>query len=256
MPLVKTEGIILQGRKYSETSKILSLFTLDSGLISVLAKGGRKGTKKFPGGLETLNRVELQYYHKPNRDLQNFKSSDLMESYQGLRSGLPRTYTALSLSETILRTVASEDPNASLYSVLLKALETLNKMETNPWTIRWKYLIEICPHLGFGLSLDGCAFCGNRETIKAFDFKAGGFVCRDHVGGETAKIPSSAELWGILRFLWSCKYSVVTRITVSAKIGRIIEGFFLQYFKYHIPALKTLESWKKLPAIYWGEGDQ
>jgi len=92
MPLVKTEGIVLQTRKYSETSKILTAFTKDQGRVSLLFKGGRKGTKKFPGGLETLNRVEMQYYQKGGRELQTFKSFDLIESYQGLRPFTCRDY--------------------------------------------------------------------------------------------------------------------------------------------------------------------
>jgi len=80
MALIETEGVILQTRPYSESSKILVIFTRAEGKISLLVKGGRKGTKKFPGGLETLNRVSLSYYHKSTRDLQNFKSFDLINS--------------------------------------------------------------------------------------------------------------------------------------------------------------------------------
>ncbi len=82
MPIFQTEGIVLQSRNFSETSKILVVFTRDKGVVSILVKGGRKGNKKFPGGLETLNRIDLQYYHKQARELQNVKSFDLIYSSQ------------------------------------------------------------------------------------------------------------------------------------------------------------------------------
>jgi DNA repair protein RecO (recombination protein O) len=127
MPLLQTEAIILYNRKFSETSKIISLYTKDRGRVSLLVKGGRKGSKKFPGGLETLNRVELQYYYKGGRELQNFKSCDLLDSYQALRKDLALTYTALSLAETLERTTLPEDANADLYSVSVRAMAALNK---------------------------------------------------------------------------------------------------------------------------------
>lgn len=255
MALVKTEGVILQSRPFSESSKILAVFTRDAGRVSVLVKGGRKGAKKFPGGLETLNRVELQYYHRDGRDLQNFKSFDLIESYQNVRGDLRRTYTALSIAETVLRTTASEDSDPDLYWSLIAVLATLDNQEQRPWAVRWKGLLDICRSLGFGLALDGCSQCGDRGSVVGFDLAAGGFVGEVHQTEQMSIIPSSGEIWGILRFLNQCPHEVTTRVAVSSVTGRQIEALFLQYFKYHIPALKKFESWQKLMDIYWGEGE-
>lgn len=253
MALVKTEGVILQSRPFSESSKILALFTLDAGRVSLLVKGGRKGTKKFPGGLETLNRVELQYYYRGGRELQNFKSSDLLESYSGLRNDLPRTYTALSLAEMVLRATAPDDPNPDLYQTLTTVLSTLNIQEQHPWAIRWKGLLDICRNLGFGMTLDGCSRCGGREAMAGFDLTMGGFICKLHPKEEPNIIKTSGEIWGTLRFLNRCPYEAAARIAVHPAAGRGIEALFTRYFNYHIPTLKQFESWKRLPAVYWGE---
>ena len=253
MPLVKTEGIVLQTRKYSETSKILTAFTKDQGRVSLLFKGGRKGTKKFPGGLETLNRVEMQYYQKGGRELQTFKSFDLIESYQGLRSDLKRTFTALSLAEIILKATAAEDANPGLFQSLTETLDALNVQEENPWAARWKGLLEVSRSLGFAMSLEGCCRCGGRGRMVNFDLSVGGFVCEKHKDMGSNLISTSGEIWGILRFLNHCPRESATRISVGRTTGLKIEALFFQYFKYHVPGLKNLESWNKLPGIYWGE---
>lgn len=253
MPLVKTEGIILLARPFSESSKILVVYTRDQGRVSILVKGGRKGTKKFPGGLETLNRVELQYYHRGGRELQTFKSFDLIESYSSLHSDLQRTYTALSLAEIVLKATASEDDNPDLYRDLTAAFTSLDKQDLHPWAYRWKALLDVCRDLGFGITPESCSRCGNRSSMIGFDLAIGGFVCHKHQLSDANVIPTSGEIWGVLRFLNQCPEGVAHRTFVKYASGRQIEALFLQYFRYHVSGLKSLDSWKKLPEIYWGE---
>lgn len=243
---------MLQQRPFSETSKILVFYTKDRGRVSLLFKGGRKGSKKFPGGLETLNRVDLQYYYKSGRDLQNFKSFDLIEPYPNVRLDLARTFSALSIAETILRTTADEDENHNLYLELITVLSVLDAMERHPWALRWKCLLGICRSLGFGMNLENCSRCGSKAAMICFDLAAGGFICRAHQLDESTMMETSGEAWGILRFLSTCPYDAATRVAVPPNIGRQIEALFNTYFKYHIPGLKDFESWKKLPALYWG----
>jgi DNA repair protein RecO (recombination protein O) len=252
MPLVQSEAIILQTRKFSETSKIISAFTRDRGRISVMIKGGRKGTKKFPGGVETLNRVELQYYYKPGRDLQNFKSADLVASYLGLRNDLKRTYTGLSLAETTLRCTLPEDVHAELFQVLTSALGALDQVETAPWTIRWHCLLQLCRLLGFGMNLQNCRSCGSKGPMRGFDLELGSFVCSHCHVDKPTMLHLGGEFWGVLRFLDTCPVEISPRISVNPSTGRRIEVLFLQYFKYHVSGLQTLESWKLLPSLYWG----
>ena len=86
-----------------------------------------------------------------------------------------------------------------------------------------------------------------------FDLAAGGFVCDKHREEGPNPVPVSGEIWGILRFLSHCPPEAAARIAVGRIAGLKIEALFYQYFKYHVPGLKNLESWKKLPGIYWGE---
>jgi len=253
MPLFESEGIVLQSRSFSETSKILVVFTKERGVVSVLVKGGRKGTKKFPGGLETLNCIDIQYYYKQSRELQNFKSFDLIESFQGIRQDLPRLFTALSLAETVLRCTASEDKNEDLYVDIITALEVLNNQQKNPWCIRWKALLNFSKCLGFGIALEGCNQCGTTTEITHFDLENGGFRCLTHSEEHPSIISISGETWGTLRFLGQCHYEAASRMAVSPFTGRRTESLFRQYYLYHIPGLKNLESWKKLPDVYWAK---
>jgi DNA repair protein RecO (recombination protein O) len=252
MPLIQTEAVILQTRKFSETSKIVSAYSRDRGRLSILIKGGRKGSKKFPGGVETLNRVELQFYHKSGRDLQNFKAADLVASYPELRKDLKRTYTALSLAETVQRCTFPEDPHPDLFQVLTESLAVLEEIETAPWTIRWNSLLRLCRALGFGLNLKECLSCGSKGPMRGFDLESGGFICVACQAKKPQLLHVGGEVWGVLHFLEACPLEVSPRISVNSTAGRRIEVLFLQYFRYHMPGLQAMESWKMLPTLYWG----
>ena len=252
MPLIQAEAIVLGSRKFSESSKIISVFTKDRGRISLLVKGGRKGAKKFPGGLETLNRVEAQFYYKSGRELHNFRSADLIETYANLRKDLALTYTALSLAETLERTTLPDDDNAGLFATLADSFSVLNRTAIHPWTIRWRGLLGICRALGFGMSLEGCQACGKKGPMRGFNLARGGFICAACYKPEADVVALPGEIWGILRFLNSCPADAAVRMKVSASTGRRIEAFFLNYFKYHVPGIRGFSTWKALPQAYWG----
>ncbi len=101
------------------------------------------------------------------------------------------------------------------------------------------------------MALEDCSKCGSKSDIAAFDLQSGGFLCRKHTENKPSVINVSGELWGTLRFLAQCNYSAAPRMNVNSTTGRRIETLFKQYYLYHIPGLKTPESWKKLQEIYW-----
>ena len=47
MKVIKVEGIVVGEQSYSETSKILKIFTRELGIISVLSKGCKKTKSPF-----------------------------------------------------------------------------------------------------------------------------------------------------------------------------------------------------------------
>jgi len=256
MPLIQAEAIILGSRKFSESSKIISVFTKERGRVSLLVKGGRKGTKKFPGGLETLNRVEAQFYHRGGRELHNFRTADLVEGYANLRKDLALTYTALSLAETVERTTLPEDANPGLFSTLAESFAALNRTALHPWTIRWRGLLGICRALGFGMALDGCQSCRRKRAMKGFNLARGGFICAACYKPDADTVALPGEIWGILRFLNSCPADAAARLKVAPPVGRRLEAFFLAYFKFHVPGIRGFSTWKALPQTYWGsKGD-
>ena len=70
----KTEGIVLDHTRYKESSAIVHIFTRELGMRSYMVNGvfGKKKKDKFIL-LQPLNLLELEVYHKDNKDIQRIK---------------------------------------------------------------------------------------------------------------------------------------------------------------------------------------
>lgn len=64
MPLLAMEGWVLKGIDYSETSRIVTLWTKEKGKIRALAKGARRLKSPFENALDLLNLCRFQVIHK------------------------------------------------------------------------------------------------------------------------------------------------------------------------------------------------
>ena len=73
--IITDSAIILHGRKFSDTSKILHAYTKEHGKISLIAKGVRSAKNTMGSAIEALRCSSMTWYKYPNKDLHLLKSS-------------------------------------------------------------------------------------------------------------------------------------------------------------------------------------
>ena len=182
MSVVTTPAVLLRSFNYSETSRILRLYTLDHGLVGVMAKGIRKGGGQGRGGLETFSQGDLTMYMRPTRDLQTFKEFSLRESGKGLGRDVLRFAAASVLAEFVLIHAGSE-PSPEVFERLTSGLRRIEQVERDHVLAAlmnegWMLVAA----LGYEPQLDPCVHCENALTdsdLGRFDFGAGGVRCPD-----------------------------------------------------------------------------
>lgn len=199
MALVATRALVLQAFPYSETSKILRLYTWDHGLVSVIAKGALRPKSKYGGVLEPFTEGVATFYHRYGRDLHTLSGFDLVRSRQGLGRSLTGFAGASLLAEIVLR-VGTEEPHPELYETLAGAWdaiasasshdEALAAALTGVWT-----LVSL---LGYEPQTGHCIVCerplARGEPVR-FDTTAGGVACtRCRPAGRLIDAASRGEL--------------------------------------------------------------
>lgn len=145
MPGFKVEGIILRRRDFGEADRILTVFSLQRGKISVVAKGVRRITSRRAGNVELLNRVSL-YLHQ-GKGMPILTEAESLETYPKLKANLTLSTHAFHIIELICKMTAENQENRILYQHLL---EVLNRLSANPRQILIRaFEVKILSNLGF-----------------------------------------------------------------------------------------------------------
>ena len=188
MSVVSTPAVLLRSFNYSETSRVLRLYTKDLGLVSVMAKGIRRGGARGQAGPDTFSRGELTAYIRPTRELQTFKEFAVEEAGGSLGRDVVRFAGASLLAEIVLLH-AGPDPSPQVFERLRNALRRIDReplagmigaVLAEGWmlvtTLGYEPQIDLCVHCGRAL--------GATEVLR-FDFSAGGMRCSDCVSDQS-----------------------------------------------------------------------
>ena len=167
------EGIVINVKNYSESSRIIDIFTKEHGVISVIAKNCRSLKSKLRIFTEKMVYASFTIYYKKDKlstlteasiinDLSNIKKDILKISYAGFIIDLARQVYKQNNSEQIYKL---------LISSIIKINENLNPLViTNILELKYLYYLGIMPNL------DGCVVCGSKDVITLSSSK-GGFLC-------------------------------------------------------------------------------
>lgn len=145
MRAFKVEGIILKRRDFGEADRILTVFTLHRGKISVLAKGVRRITSRRAGNVELLNRVMI-YLHQ-GKGMPILTEASSLNTFGKLKEDLTLSTYAYHILELVDKLTAENQENRVLYQYLVEVLERLSK---NPRQILVRaFEAKILSNLGF-----------------------------------------------------------------------------------------------------------
>src|SRR5438093_12223074 len=108
MAIVTTEGVVLKVHALGDTSRIVTAYTRDFGLIKLVAKGARKSPSRFGFALEPLSRSRFVFYLKPDRELHLLSQADTLDPTGSRLAELARLAHGQAALELIERLVWGE----------------------------------------------------------------------------------------------------------------------------------------------------
>jgi DNA repair protein RecO (recombination protein O) len=203
--IFKTDAIVLRSTRWSESSKIVHLFTLDRGYIKVIAKGALQQKSPFRGTLETLNLVEIVVSHKESRGLQLITSASLQNSFQKIRADLEKTAIAFSIIELTQQLLRTHEPLREFFEYTTLVLSWLNASQSSDQRIYlWHFMLNLSRGLGFGWDFDQCLSCGPSPSTPFvyLDYENGGIICQNCLAGHQANtLKIDSQQWQFLKML-------------------------------------------------------
>lgn len=198
MPLVAARSIVLQAFRYSDTSKVLRLYTAEHGLRSAMAKGALRPRNRFGGLLEPFTEGTAHLYLREGRDLHTLGGFDLLVSRQALGRNLTGFAGGCLLAEMLLRH-GTEEPNLPLFSLLANGLdEIVRASDAAKLSAVLGAAWRMVGLLGYAPELETCVTCGETPAPQEparFDAEGGGIACaRCRPAGRVLDACTRAEL--------------------------------------------------------------
>jgi DNA repair protein RecO (recombination protein O) len=203
MSAEKAEGLILRLTDFSETSRIVVVFTREFGKISGLAKGGRRLKGPFESALDLLSACRIVFLRKASSGLDLLTEAQLIERFRPRERDLTCLYAGYYVAELLLNLTEEYDPHPELYDAARDALRAFSSAESLVTHVL-RFELVLLREIGQLPDFEACAACGALLTEgKAFGYwvSQGGFICPGCQRPEYSQIAIHAGTAAILRKL-------------------------------------------------------
>jgi len=243
MPLCKTNAVILGGRRFGDSSKIISAYTSEFGKVHLLAKGALAPKSKFLSALETFSESELIFYHKTTTELHLLSQATLLKSHLRLADKAEIFPYAAAACEITDEWIKGEDQNPAYFQLLtgfLNCLESATPQRT-PFLF-WLFVYYGASILGFRPNLEACFRCGKKENKKSYLFhpEKGGLVCAEDARESERYLKVSADLKNLAQTLAHSDFDSASNLEVPPKLVKELSEFLKDF-------LLVQGVWKQLP---------
>jgi len=182
---IHQSAIVLGGVNYSDSSRVVWMFTPDYGRQSFMVKGARRVKSKYLGSLETFNLVRVIYRKSERKSLFTLREVDVENHFSGLRKSLD-AFWAASQAVELLKAVTGEEHESRALFELLRGFLTLADRHGNDSGLlkalivafRWR----LTSVLGHEPQLVDCVRCGcrlSRAGKYRFMTARGGVLCNE-----------------------------------------------------------------------------
>lgn len=226
MPSYRTKAIILKRRNQGEADRVLTLFSLENGKISAIAKGSRRPKSKSGGLVELF--TEAEFVLSTGKTFQIVTEVSPLRYFLSKETDLGLISDAHFFSELTIKSLVDEQPITNIYEALSFCLSNLGSI--NHQLLKIYYISQILKALGTYPELNVCLVCHEKpQGDLRFSHTAGGIFCEKckpvtevltHVDKDTIK------LW---RFIQNATESELTRLRVSENsaddLAQIVETF-------------------------------
>jgi DNA repair protein RecO (recombination protein O) len=182
MSQFSTSAILLRRTDYGDYDLILSVFSLDRGRISLIAKSAKKSSRRFPGVLELFSEMELVGSSGRGRGLPVLQEAVLRQPFAGIRTAPLRVAYASYWAELVNDWMEEGEENALLYELLRYVLGELDRGAVPEAVLSIVFQVRFLRLSGHDPNLACCVHC-RREVDRippgrlGVDVARGGIAC-------------------------------------------------------------------------------
>jgi len=249
--IAKTEAVVLKTINHGDTSRIITLYSRDTGKLKLIAKGVRSPKNKSSGLFQPTRHLQVVYYEKERSELQLFKSGELMNGFFGLEDDFDRLTLAQVMVELLDRSTEGEEGHEAIFHLVTNDLHQLSTKGKSPASVYWHFHLHLLKELGYRPHINHCSRCqeeltgggslgqqsSHLECAKCHQPNQGSIDINDNTRETINQILDSFEGPGM-------------ESDLKPKERRALWNFLWRYTFYHIESTRGMRSLKVLNQLY------
>lgn len=156
MDILNSKTIILSQKEINTNDKIYTCLTKDFGLISAIAFGAVKSSKRFKGCLDYFKILDLEFIRASKNNVDFYQINNLKKlehSFSSFSNNLDKFYLASYIIELITILVNNGEilskSNKNFYEILEKNFYFIEENNLNPKEYALKFTLKIFKETGF-----------------------------------------------------------------------------------------------------------
>lgn len=239
--LLKTKGIVFKSLKYSETSLILDIYTLEKGLRSYIISGVRNKKSKTKAGIMQISSlVEIVAYDKSQSSLQRIKEIKPSYLYKQIPFKVVKSSLAIFMMELCRKTIKESENNQPLFDFVESWLIHLDSTEEKLANVPLIFMVRLAEELGLGLQNN------YDEANTIFDLKEGLFVHEDE-SLESYCTPEESE--GLTQLLRRDKNDY-HQLPLQKNLRAKLLSKLIRFYQWHVENFNDLKSLEVLKTVF------
>jgi len=239
--LEKTEGVVLHTIKHSDSGIISHVFTKKHGRMSFIVKGlgSKKGTTRR-AYFQPLQVLNIEFYHRENRDLQIIREASPLFNYVNLHDDIRKYSMIMFLGEVLYKALRPAGADEYLYRYLVDSFEYLDRDDSLTPNFHIGFIIGLSRYLGIAPSNN---YSGKQPY---FDMQNGLYTSDPPLHGFYMDREYSSLLNRFLNTSISASHSIL----LSGKTRQEFLNNMLGFYSLHLPGFKNIQSLRVYSEIF------
>jgi DNA repair protein RecO (recombination protein O) len=188
---------------FSESSRVLTLFTREFGKVSAIAKGAKRLKGPFAAAIDLLAHCQVVFLRKSSSGLDILTEAQLVTRFSPGQGRLGSLYAGYYIAELLDALSEEYDAHPVLFDEAISLLDLLQHDDQMPLCVL-RFEAVILREIGQLPSLENCLVCDEPLAgTSRFAFRPvqGGFLCPSCLGDHPARHVVSAGAIAALRGL-------------------------------------------------------
>jgi len=245
--LEKVEGIVIKTHDYSETHKIITIFSKKYGKITALARGAKKPRSRMAAVTQPF--ICGLFFIYLSKGLSTIQQGEVVDSFRQIREDIMKTAHAAYIVELTDKLLDKNDADVFIYKQLYQTLDWIAEKEESDIPIIM-YELKLFKKGGFAPILDQCVRCGTKTGPYHFSVSEGGLLCHSckQIDENAIFLPDalSKSLY-VFHHVGLERIGTISMKTESKKLlRRLMDAYYDQYGGFFLKSKKFLKQIDRL----------